>query len=169
MSNKNNRKKILHRINLLLLPWIPNGLKTIPYATVLAGLAYIIERRFSQLNVKSSVDNVTGRNHIFPYFWNVAETYNSMSPLCLRLTETWKFNLRDSVTFPSNLSQQISAVVRFRHVSANGFPCSTSATSTKTTSTSTCYIYQNTNARWFFEQQRILTFNPVGDELRLQP
>ena len=49
MSNKNNRKKILHRINLLLLPYIvPNGPKTIPYATVLARLAYTIERRFSQ-------------------------------------------------------------------------------------------------------------------------
>ena len=44
------------------------------------------------------------------------------------------------VTFPSYLSHQISAVVRFRHVSANGFAV-------------VCYIYQNTNARWFFEQQ----------------
>ena len=26
----------------------------------------------------------TGRNHMFPYFWNVAETCNSMFPLCLR-------------------------------------------------------------------------------------
>ena len=58
-------------------------------------------------------------------------------------------SLRDSVTFPerkcqvtfpSYLSHQISAVVRFRHVSANGFAVF-------------CYIYQNTNARWFFEQQ----------------
>ena len=54
------------------------------------------------------------------------------------------------VTFPSYLSHQISAVVRFRHVSANGFAV-------------VCYIYhwyhyhlplfENTNARWFFEQQ----------------
>ena len=44
------------------------------------------------------------------------------------------------VTFPSYLSHQISAVVRFCHVSANGFAV-------------VCYIYQNTNARWFFEQQ----------------
>ena len=58
-------------------------------------------------------------------------------------------SLRDSVTFPerkcqvtfpSYLSHQISAVVRFHHVSANGFEV-------------VCYIYQNTNARWFFEQQ----------------
>ena len=67
---------------------------------------------------------------------------------CFRISETWRkhaapwlryiyvlrkrenSNLRDSVTsperkrqvtFPSYLSQQISAVVRFRHVSANGF------------------------------------------------
>ena len=86
---------------------------------------------------------------------------------CFRISETWRkhavpwfryiyvlqkrdnSNLRDSVTslerkcqvmFPSYLSQQISAVVRFRHVSANG-------------SAVVCYIYQNTNARWFFEQQ----------------
>ena len=26
----------------------------------------------------------------FPYFWSVAETCNSMFPLCLRLAETWK-------------------------------------------------------------------------------
>ena len=82
---------------------------------------------------------------------------------CFRISETWRkhaapwfhyiyvlqkrenSNLRDSVTslerkHPSYLSQQISAVVRFRHVSANG-------------SAVVCYIYQNTNARWFFEQQ----------------
>ena len=86
---------------------------------------------------------------------------------CFRISETWRThaapwfcyiyvlrkrensNLRDSVTsperkcqvtFPSYLSQQISAVVRFRHVSANG-------------SAVVCYIYQSTNARWFFEQQ----------------
>ena len=60
-------------------------------------------------------------------------------------------SLRDSVTFPerkcqvtfpSYLSHQISAVVRFRHVSANGFAV-------------VCYIYQNINARWFFEQQHL--------------
>ena len=38
------------------------------------------------------------------------------------------------------LGHQISAVVRFRHVSANG-------------SAVVCCIYQNTNATWFFEQQ----------------
>ena len=86
---------------------------------------------------------------------------------CFRISETWRkhaapwfryiyvlrkrenSNLRDSVTsperkcqvtFPSYLSQQISAVVRFRHVSANG-------------SAVVCYIYQSINARWFFEQQ----------------
>ena len=86
---------------------------------------------------------------------------------CFRISETWRkhaapwfryiyvlrkrenSNLRDSVTsperkcqvtFPSYLSQQISAVVCFRHVSANG-------------SAVVCYIYQNANARWFFEQQ----------------
>ena len=30
------------------------------------------------------VQAITGRNHMFPYFWNVAETCNSMFPLCLR-------------------------------------------------------------------------------------
>ena len=29
----------------------------------------------------------TGRNHMFPYFWNVAETCNSMFPLCLRKSD----------------------------------------------------------------------------------
>ena len=42
--------------------------------------------------------------------------------------------LRGSVTFPPCLSQQISAIVRFHRVSANGF-------------TVVCYIYQNTNRR----------------------
>ena len=65
-------------------------------------------------------------------------------------------SLRDSVTFPerkcqvtfpSYLSHQIS--VRFRHVSANGFAV-------------VCYIYQNTNARWFFEQQHLGQTTTVG-------
>ena len=30
----------------------------------------------------------TGRNHMFPYFWNVAETWNSTISLYLRLAET---------------------------------------------------------------------------------
>ena len=86
---------------------------------------------------------------------------------CFRISETWRkhaapwfryiyvlrkrenSNLRGSVTsperkcqvtFPSYLSQHISAVVRFRRVSANGSPL-------------VCYIYKNTNARLFFEQQ----------------
>ena len=33
---------------------------------------------------------ITGRNHMFPYFWNVAETCSSMVPLYIRLAETWK-------------------------------------------------------------------------------
>ena len=33
-------------------------------------------------------ENVTGRNHMFPYFWNVAETCNSMFPLCLTCTKS---------------------------------------------------------------------------------
>ena len=32
--------------------------------------------------------SLTGRNHIFPYFWNVAETCNSMFPLCLTCTKS---------------------------------------------------------------------------------
>ena len=67
-----------------------------------------------------------------------------MFALCLRLRKRENSSLRVSVTFPPYLSQQISAVVRFRHVSANGFAV-------------VCYIYQNTNARWFFENQLILT------------
>ena len=86
---------------------------------------------------------------------------------CFRISETWRkhaapwfryiyvlqkrenSNLRDSVTSPkrkcqvtflSYLSQHISAVVRFRRVSANESPV-------------VCYIYKNTNARLFFEQQ----------------
>ena len=39
---------------------------------------------------QSSSNQLTGRNHVFPYFWNVAETCNSMFPLCLRFAETWK-------------------------------------------------------------------------------
>ena len=44
------------------------------------------------------------------------------------------------VTFPPYSSSQISAVVRFHGVSANGFAV-------------VCTIFQNTNARWFFERQ----------------
>ena len=71
----------------------------------------------------------TWRKHAIPCFRYV---------YVLRKRENW--SLRDSVTFPeqkcqvtfpSYLSQQISAVVRFRHVSANVFPL-------------VCYIYQNT-------------------------
>ena len=51
----------------------------------------------------------TGRNHMFPYFWNVAETCNSMFPLCLRLTETWKlkstcFRHVNGTEMPSHVS-----------------------------------------------------------------
>jgi len=101
-------------------------------------------------------------------YFRISETWQKHATPCFRyvyvLRKRENSSLRDwvtfperkcRVTFPSNLSQQISAVVRFRHVSANGFAV-------------LCYIYQNTNARWFFEQQRILTFKPVGDELRLQ-
>ena len=88
-------------------------------------------------------------------------SYSQDEIACFRISETWRkhaapwfryiyvlrkrenSNLRDSVTsperkcqvtFPSYLSQQISAVVRFRHVSAYG-------------SAVVCYIYQSTNAR----------------------
>ena len=97
----------------------------------------------------------TGRNHMFPYFWNVAETWNSMVPLCLRLAETWKFYLIVCHVTRTEMPSHVSVIfkltyfrccsVGFRRVSANGFAV-------------VCYIYQNTNARWLFEQQWILTF-----------
>ena len=99
------------------------------------------------------------RKHYLP--WNSSQDEIA----CFRISETWRkhaaswfryiyvlrkrenSNLRDSVTsperkcqvtFPSYLRQHISAVVRFRRVSANGSPV-------------VCYIYKNTNARLFFE------------------
>ena len=85
--------------------------------------------------------------------FRISETWRKHAALWFRyiyvLRKRANSNLCDSVTFPerkcqvtfpSYLSQQISAVVPFRNVSANGFAV-------------VCYIYQNTNARWFFEQQ----------------
>ena len=66
--------------------------------------------------------------------FRISETWRKHSTPCFRYVYVlWKrenSSLRDSVTFPerkcqitfpSFLSVQISAVVRFRHVSANGF------------------------------------------------
>ena len=39
----------------------------------------------------ANYNTYTGRNRMFPYFWNVAEICNSMFPLYLSLAETWKF------------------------------------------------------------------------------
>ena len=43
---------------------------------------YNLEHEIYKAYLSSS--RSTGRNHMFPYFWNVAETCNSMFPLCLR-------------------------------------------------------------------------------------
>ena len=49
----------------------------------------ICDMWYSTPSLKLSV--ITGRNHMFPFFWNLAKICNSMVPLYLRLSETWKF------------------------------------------------------------------------------
>ena len=106
---------------------------------------WLIDNKHCKSHLQQAQDEIarfriseTWRKHAAPWFRYI---------YVLRKCEN--SNLRDSVTsperkcqvtFPSYLSQQISAVVRFRHVSANG-------------SAVVCYIYQSINARWFFEQQ----------------
>ena len=99
----------------------------------------------SQLSYQSHMRS-TGRNRMFQYFWNVAETCSPMVPLYLRLAETWKFK---SAWFRqvsgTEMSSHVSVIFKPADVSANG-------------SAVVCYIHQSINARWFFEQQWILTF-----------
>ena len=45
---------------------------------------HILSELLSDWSYTINVESLTGRNHMFPYFWNVAETCNSMFPLCLR-------------------------------------------------------------------------------------
>ena len=71
---------------------------------------------------------------MFPHFLNATETWSFMFPLHLRFAETchtnsWRFyqvsvmfpERKCQLMFPSYLSQDVSAVVRFRYVSGNGF------------------------------------------------
>ena len=46
----------------------------------------------------------TGRNHMFPYFWNVTETCNSMFPLYLRLAETCSLRKQPSFFAPGRVA-----------------------------------------------------------------
>ena len=60
---------------------------------------------------------------MFPYFWNVAETCNSMFPLCLRLTETWKlkstcFRHVNGTEMPSH----VSVIFKPAHFRCCSFP-----------------------------------------------
>ena len=98
------------------------------------------------LSICSSQDEITcfrisetWRKHATPWFrYNIYVLWKLENSDLRDSSRFWNGNAKS--LFPSYLSQQISAVVRFRHVSANGFAV-------------VCYIYQNTNARWFFEQQ----------------
>ena len=102
------------------------------------------------INISQAFDN-SGYNGSGKDFTGLRQSDQSRTQdeiACFRISETWRkhaapwfryiyvlrkrenSNLRDSVRsqerkcqvmFPSYLSQQISAVVRFRHVSANGF------------------------------------------------
>ena len=63
--------------------------------------------------------SLTGRNHIFPYFWNVAETCNSMFPLCFNMHKKWSGSVvyaatetRENVTKPVTETQVIRGVSR---------------------------------------------------------
>ena len=66
---------------------------------------------------------VTGRNRMFPYFWNVAETCGSMVPLYLRLAETWKFK---SAWFRhvsgTEMSSHVSVIFKPAHFRCCSFP-----------------------------------------------
>ena len=96
------------------------------------------KKRYNTQRSKHELDQrtyaSTGRNLTFPHFLNATETWSFMFPLHLRFAETcntnsWRFyqvsvmfpERKCQLMFPSYLSQNVSAVVRFRYVSGNGF------------------------------------------------
>ena len=62
------------------------------------------------------LDFHTGRNCAFPYFWNVVETWTSLSLIRFREVETRDTNYR-CIFFVSVVFPERNAAVRFGHVS----------------------------------------------------
>ena len=99
----------------------------------------------------SFVTTSTGRNHMFPYFWNVAETCNSMFPLYLRLAETWKLKCYE---IPSRLPSHVSAMFKLADFRYCAFP----SCFCKRIYSCLLHLPKHKPSRWFLEQQWILAF-----------